>query len=52
MSLIEDETYQAISGTSAWKSPGPDGMPVGFFQKFWPIIKEEVISVISDLFFG
>lgn len=43
----EQEVYSAISGMATWNSPGPDGLPVGFFfVKCWPIIKEEVASLI------
>jgi hypothetical protein len=34
------------------KAPGPDGFPVEFYQKFWDVIKENIIAMFHDLFTG
>lgn len=49
-SPTEGEILHVIQSMAAWKSPGPDGMLVDFFQKFWPIIKNEVVSLSIYLF--
>lgn len=47
----EAKILQAIQGMAAWKSPGPD-VRVGFFQKFWHIIKNEGVHLIQNIFLG
>ncbi|KAL0460646.1 UNVERIFIED_CONTAM: hypothetical protein Slati_0691800 [Sesamum latifolium] len=39
-----DEVKKAVFGMYPLKSPGPDGMPPLFFQKFWRVIGNDVIS--------
>lgn len=33
-----------------WKSPGPDGLHPGFFQKSWEITGNSILVVIRDIF--
>lgn len=33
-----------------WKSPGPDGLHVGFFQRFWSIVSELVKKEVKQVF--
>lgn len=32
------------------KSPGPDGFPPFFFQKYWPLVGNSVIRVVKAFF--
>ena len=32
------------------KSPGPDGMPSYFFQKFWQIVKSDIVHAVQSFF--
>jgi hypothetical protein len=32
------------------KAPGPDGFPVEFYQKFWDVIKKDLITMFHDLY--
>ncbi|KAL3820475.1 hypothetical protein ACJIZ3_006380 [Penstemon smallii] len=38
------EVYQALLSMYPLKSPGPDGFPPLFFQKFWPIVGKDVTN--------
>ncbi|KAL0405816.1 UNVERIFIED_CONTAM: putative ribonuclease H protein [Sesamum latifolium] len=40
------EVKQATFGMYPLKSPGPDGMPPLFFQKFWPVVGSDVTSAV------
>jgi exonuclease III len=33
-------------------APGPDGFPVSFFKKFWPLVKMGVLHIINDFLLG
>ena len=46
----EDEIKSAFFFMSPKKAPGIDGMPPIFFQKFWNIIKKELVSVTQTFF--
>ncbi|KAK4397093.1 putative mitochondrial protein [Sesamum angolense] len=39
-----EEVSLALSQMAPLKSPGPDGMPPFFFQKFWHVVRDDVIS--------
>lgn len=42
--FTEQEVKDAISHMSPLKSPGPDGFPAFFYQKYWHILGSNVIS--------
>ncbi|KAL0417527.1 UNVERIFIED_CONTAM: putative mitochondrial protein [Sesamum radiatum] len=44
-----EEISKALSQMAPLKSPGPDGMPPFFFQKYWHIVKKDVISTTLAL---
>ncbi|KAK4384943.1 putative mitochondrial protein [Sesamum angolense] len=44
----ETEVTKALFGMSPLKSPGPDGMPPIFYQKFWHVVKSDVISCVLN----
>jgi hypothetical protein len=43
----EEEIHQAIKGSYAEGAPGPDGFPFLFYQKFWAIIKGDLMAVVK-----
>ncbi|KAL0397553.1 UNVERIFIED_CONTAM: hypothetical protein Scaly_0203700 [Sesamum calycinum] len=45
----EDEVTKALFQMAPLKSPGPDGMPPIFFQKFWRIVKHDVTACVLHL---
>jgi len=48
--LVEDdEVKSAIFSMSPWKAPGPDGFPVGYYQKFWGIVGRSVCDFVKSV---
>jgi hypothetical protein len=41
--FTEKEVKEAIFEMKHNKAPGPDGFPVEFYQRFWKIIKDDLI---------
>ncbi|KAL0454592.1 UNVERIFIED_CONTAM: hypothetical protein Slati_0798400 [Sesamum latifolium] len=46
---IEAEVTKALFQMASFKSPGPDGMPLIFFQKFWHIVHKDVTACVLSL---
>ena len=44
-----DEVQLALHQMHPTKSPGPDGMPPLFFQKYWSIIGQDVIDCVLNI---
>ena len=44
------EVQKAAFEIGSEKSPGPDGMPAGFYQKFWHIVGPTVIKAVKSFF--
>lgn len=44
----EDEVFSALSQMAPLKSPGPDGFPVIFFQKYWHLIGSNITTCVLD----
>ncbi|XP_074270959.1 uncharacterized protein LOC141594872 [Silene latifolia] len=40
----KNEVRQAVFQLGPLKSPGPDGIPAAFYQKYWSIVKDDVIN--------
>ena len=45
-----EEIKAALWSLKAFKAPGPDGLHVGFFQRFWPVVGSSVVSVVKRAF--
>lgn len=45
----EEEVQQAIKQMHPTKAPGPDGMTPLFYQKFWHVIKVDVLHAVLDI---
>jgi hypothetical protein len=45
----EKEIKDAIFQMERNKAPGPDGFPAVFYQKFWDIIKYDMLQMFEDL---
>ncbi len=43
----EDEVKKAVFSSPAKKAPSPDGLPMLFYQRFWSILKEDILGVFD-----
>ena len=43
--------FEALKSMEKNKSPGKDGIPIEFYLKFWPIIKNDFKELIKHIFF-
>lgn len=41
----EEEIKAAAFALAEEKAPDPDGFPMAFFQYFWEVVKQDVLSV-------
>lgn len=48
--FTEEECRLAVFGLNADKAAGPDGFGAGFYQKFWPLIKNDVMSIFAAFY--
>jgi hypothetical protein len=44
----EEEIREALFGSYADGAPGPVGIPFFFHQKFWELVKPEILSMFND----
>ncbi|KAE8735709.1 hypothetical protein F3Y22_tig00000340pilonHSYRG01332 [Hibiscus syriacus] len=49
-SFSEDEIWEAIASSDNNKVPGPDGLNMGFFKRFWPLLKEDILKFFKDFY--
>ncbi|KAK4392125.1 putative mitochondrial protein [Sesamum angolense] len=47
--FTKEEVVRALFQMAPMKSPGPDGMPPLFFQRFWPSIQRDVVPCVLAL---
>jgi hypothetical protein len=48
--FTNEEVREAVFGSYAGGAPGPDGLSFMFYQKFWDIIKEDLIDMFNVWF--
>ena len=48
LSITEIET--ALANMKNGKTPGPDGIPIDFYKKFWNTLKNEFYTVLMDCY--
>lgn len=47
-----DEVRKAVFDMDGEKSPGPDGFHVCFFQKFWEVLKDDIMLLFEEFYVG
>ena len=50
--FLEKEVKNAIDLMVKNKAPGPDGIPVEFYQTCWPIIRHDIMNLFKDWYEG
>jgi len=48
--ITEEEVKRALFSLNPTKAPGQDGMTALFFQRFWEIIKGDLINMVKNFF--
>jgi hypothetical protein len=51
-SIMETELHMAVWRGKRNKAPGYDGVPTNFLQLLWPIIKDDLLQVINEMYLG
>jgi hypothetical protein len=47
-----EELDFVLHETKTDTAPGPDGLPVSFYKKFWPLLKKEVLEILNGFALG
>lgn len=50
--FTDEEIKEAIFSCYSDGAPGPYGLPFLFYQKFWDIIKTDIVNMCKDFFEG
>ena len=48
--LSDFETETAISQMAKGKAPGPDGLSVEFYTQCWPIVKNDFVNLLNQMY--
>ena len=46
--LLEEEVADALAGICRTSCPGSDGLSRDFFEKFWDVIKDELVDGLKE----
>ncbi|XP_043724222.1 uncharacterized protein LOC122671183 [Telopea speciosissima] len=44
------EVHDALFRMAPLKSPGPDGLPPLYFQKYWEVVKDDLVALVEEFF--
>lgn len=50
--FTEEEIKNVVFSCYAEGAPGPDGLPFLFYQKFWDLVKGDLVSMFEDFHKG
>ncbi|GMJ11562.1 hypothetical protein HRI_004825400 [Hibiscus trionum] len=48
----ENEVWEAILSMESSRAPGPDGFNIGFYKKFWGVLKGEIMNFFENFYNG
>jgi hypothetical protein len=48
----EEEVKMAVFDMEYNKAPGPDGFPIEFYQFFWDVVKQDLMSLFHEFYMG
>jgi endonuclease/exonuclease/phosphatase family metal-dependent hydrolase len=51
-SFTAEELYWILKDTKSDTAPGPDGLPVIFFKKFWPLLRKQILAILNGFALG
>lgn len=46
------EVKQAVWNLGAWKAPGPDGLPIGFYKENWSLVGNHIMDIVMKCWEG
>lgn len=44
----EEEIWEVVFGSGGEKALSPDGFPMAFFQRFWGVLKGEILAFMQE----
>ena len=47
-----EEVKEAVFGMKLNKAPGPDGLPIEFYQKFWNLVSGDLMDLFEEFYVG
>lgn len=50
--FTEDEVKHALFSMDRNRAPGPDNIPIEFFQHCWEFVKKDIMHIFDDFFEG
>lgn len=48
--IDQEDATKALNGSNKGKTPGPDGIPLEFYQKFWHLIGKDLTEIFNNIF--
>ena len=46
----KEEVVQVLKDLEGDKAPGPDGYTMAFFQKCWPILQDDIMAFLEEVY--
>jgi len=50
--FTRQDIFTALKGMQPLKAPGPDGFHAFFFQRYWPVVEDDVCKVVLHVLHG
>lgn len=44
----ESKVRQVLLNSVRYRPPGPDGFPLAFFQRFWEVLKQDILAFMKE----